>query len=190
MALHSIKSSLKNIKSLQTHHWLVIIIVIAILPRLAMSFYIGDNIVNLPGTYDEVSYDMLAQQVLAGKGLTVAADWWPATAAGEPTAHWSYLYTFFLTGVYAVFGHHPLVVRIIQAILAGILTPLLAYRVGNRYFNTRVGLVTAGLAALYIYFIFYSASLITETFYIISVLWIFDIVGQMVDELKSSRSIQ
>ena len=183
------KSPLKNLKQFKMGWWLAIIIAISIMSRLVMSVYIGDTIDQLPGTYDEVSYDMLAQQLLAGNGFTVAENWWPATKAGEPTAHWSYLYTLFLTAVYAIFGHHPLAARVIQSILAGILMPLLIYRVGWRYFNSGIGLLAAGLSAIYIYFIYYSGSLITESFYILTTLWTLDLAGKIVDDLESNQSL-
>ncbi|MCB0207892.1 MAG: glycosyltransferase family 39 protein [Anaerolineae bacterium] len=182
-------SLFSQLNQVKPRRWLVLFIAVAIIIRLVMSVSIGDTIDNLPGTFDEVSYDMLAQQILSGKGLTVAENWWPATKAGEPTAHWSYLYTFFLTGVYAIFGHHPIAARIIQAVLAGIFMPLVAYRVGRRYFNTNVGLVAAAITVFYIYFIYYAAALVTETFYIISALWSLDIVGKLVDDLKTTNTV-
>ena len=30
---------------------------------------------------------------MTSHGFTFATDWWPATRVGEPTAHWSFLYT-------------------------------------------------------------------------------------------------
>ena len=78
-------------------HWLALIILVAILLRVGAAFYLGNQVVNLPGTNDQLSYDMLAQRVLGGHGFTVAEAWWPATPAGEPTAHWSYLYTMYLS---------------------------------------------------------------------------------------------
>jgi hypothetical protein len=162
-----------------TRRWLVLILVVAVLLRMAGALYLGDHVVELPGTFDQISYDMLAQQALAGHGFTVATDWWPATQAGEPTAHWSYLYTLYLAGVYSLFGYHPLVARLIQAILAGILMPWLAYRLGYRHFGTKVGLVAAGLTALYAYFIYYAGVLMTETFYIIAILVALDLAGTL-----------
>jgi 4-amino-4-deoxy-L-arabinose transferase-like glycosyltransferase len=81
--------------------------------------------------------------------------------------------------VYAVFGYNPLLARLIQAILAGFLMPWLAYRLGSRHFDTKVGLVAAGLVALYAYFVYYAATLMTETFYIIAILWTLDLAGQL-----------
>jgi 4-amino-4-deoxy-L-arabinose transferase-like glycosyltransferase len=160
-------------------YWLAVIIIVAILLRVAAAFYLGNQVVVLPGTFDQVSYDMLAQRVLEGHGFTVVDLWWPVTPAGEPTAHWSYLYTLYLVVIYGVFGYHPLIARLIQAIVAGLLMPWLAYRLGQRHFSSQVGLVAAGLMAIYAYFVYYAATLMTETFYIIGILWTLDLAGQL-----------
>ena len=160
-------------------YWLAVIIIVAILLRVAAAFYLGNQVVVLPGTFDQVSYDMLAQRVLEGHGFTVADLWWPATPAGEPTAHWSYLYTLYLVVVYGLFGYHPLIARLLQAVLAGFLMPWLAYRLGHRHFSSTVGLIAAGLMAIYAYFVYYAATLMTETFYITGILWTLDLAGQL-----------
>ena len=92
------------------------------------------------------------------------------TAAGAPTAHWSYLYTYYVSLVYLLFGPHPLVARLIQAVLVGLLQPYLAFWLGRRLFSTPVGLFAAALTAIYPYFIYYSATLMTEPFYIVAIL--------------------
>ena len=159
--------------------WLAAIIAVSVLARVAVAFYLGDRVVDLPGTFDQLSYDMLAQRVLGGYGFTVAKDWWPLTPAGAPTAHWSYLYTLYLAGVYAVFGYHPLVARVIQAVAVGILMPWLTFRLATRHFGARVGVVAAAIIAGYIYFIYYAATLMTEMFYITAILWSFDIAERL-----------
>jgi 4-amino-4-deoxy-L-arabinose transferase-like glycosyltransferase len=159
--------------------WLGAIILLAILLRIIAAIYLGNYVVDLPGTFDQISYDMLAQQVLEGHGFTVAKTWWPETPAGQPTAHWSYLYTLYLVAVYGVAGYHPLIARLSQAVLAGFLMPWLVYRLGNRHFSTKVGLVAAAFVAVYAYFVYYAATLMTETFYIMAILWVLDLVGQL-----------
>jgi len=154
---------------------LLIVVAVAILFRVGSAVYQGDRIEVLPGVYDQVSYHELALRVLDGHGFTFATGWWPATPAGQPTAHWSYLYVLFLAGTYAVFGPHPLAARLIQAVLAGIIGPILAWRLGKRLFNERVGLVTAAIFSGYGYFVFYAGALVTETFYILTVLGMLDI---------------
>jgi 4-amino-4-deoxy-L-arabinose transferase-like glycosyltransferase len=157
------------------HRWLVAIIVIAVILRLASSIYMGNQVTNLPGVYDQISYDKLAQRVLTGHGFSFGQPWWPLTEANAPTAHWSFLYTLYLVAVYSLFGITPLAARIIQAVLAGILMPLLIYRLGNRVFGPVLGLVAAAISAIYVYFFYYAASLMTETFFILGILWSIDI---------------
>jgi 4-amino-4-deoxy-L-arabinose transferase-like glycosyltransferase len=150
--------------------WLLVIIVVAVILRVGASLYMGDRVQDLPGIYDQISYDRLAQNLLAGHGFSFDVDWWPATRAGEPTAHWSYLMTSYLFIVYKVFGYHPLMARLIQAILAGILMPWLTFLLGKRLIGERVGLLAAGISAVYIYFFYYAAALMTETFFFLAVL--------------------
>ena len=150
--------------------YLIIIISAAVIFRVAAAIYLGDVVMNMPGTYDQISYHNLAIRVLNGHGFTFGTTWWPATLANEPTAHWSYIYTFYLVGVYRIFGVHPIVARILQALIVGILHPWLVFNIGKKVFNPRVGLIAASLTAIYAYFIYYSATLMTEPFYITAIL--------------------
>lgn len=172
---------------------LVGILVISVLLRVltGIVFY-GNEIQALPGTFDEVSYHNLALRVMDGQGFSFGERWWPGTAANEPTAHWSYLYTGYLIVIYAIFGPSPLLARILQAIVVGIVMPWLLYRLtfrifsptahGEKMFTYRpevaraqhIALMAAAIGAVYIYFFYYTASLITEGFYITGILWVFD----------------
>jgi len=164
--------------------WLVGIILLAVLLRVASALYLGDEVVNLPGIYDQISYDRLAKNLVAGNGFSFDVDWWPATRTGEPTAHWSYLMTFFLAFIYKLFGHHPLIARLIQAFITGILTPWFAYRISRRVFRktatqsssslNAVSILAAAWVGLYGYFIYYGAALMTESFFILAILWSLD----------------
>jgi 4-amino-4-deoxy-L-arabinose transferase-like glycosyltransferase len=113
-------------------------------------------------------------RVLTGHGFTFATDWWPATKASEPTAHWSFLYTLYLAGIYGLVGHHPLAARLIQAVVVGLLMPWLVYRIGWRLFSPAVGLVAALITTFYAYFVYYAVVLMTESFYITAILWALD----------------
>jgi len=159
--------------------WLTVILVVSVLLRFAAALYMGDHVVPLPGTYDQVTYDALAQSLLAGRGYSFTKDWWPATPAYAPTAHWSFLYPLYLAAVYGLFGHHPLNARLIQAIASGILLPLLIFRIGRHIFGARVGLIAAGLSAVYIYFVYYNGALVTETFHMLAVLWSLEIALEL-----------
>lgn len=153
-----------------TDHPLAVILVLSVILRIAAALLLGNHVIDLPGTNDQISYHNLALRVLSGYGFTFGQDWWPITKAGAPTAHWSFLYTLYLVGVYFIFGQNPLVARLVQAILVGLLHPYLAYRIGRYVFSETIGLVAAGLTAVYAYFIYYDATLMTEPFYITSVM--------------------
>ncbi len=182
--------------------WLWLVIGLGLLARLGAVLIMGDTVQVLPGIYDQVSYHTLATRLLDGHGFTFSTEWWPVTQAGEPTAHWSYLYTFYLTAVYAVVGIHPFAARIIQALIVGILMPWLAFQLAAHLKpspsllapapsdslpfitpipsgldsspvsrQTLLPLVAAAWIAIYPYFIYYSAALMTEMFYITAILW-------------------
>ncbi len=153
-------------------HYRILVVTLAasVIVRVIAAIYLGNSVEALPGTFDQVSYHNLASRVVAGYGFTFGEPWWPATAANAPTAHWSFLYSGYLILIYKVFGLNPMIARIIQAVLVGLLQPYLAYRLGRYIFNPVTGLAAAILTAFYTYFIYYSATLMTEPFYIISIL--------------------
>ena len=186
--LHKLNELLKNPKRV-----LIAILVLSVLLRVftGIVFY-GNEIQALPGTFDEVSYHNLALRVMDGHGFSFGERWWPGTAANEPTAHWSFLYTIYLIAIYSIFGPSPLLARLLQAIIVGIVMPWLLYRLSFRVFAPkargegmfsdtaelakaqRIALLVAAIGAVYIYFFYYTASLITEGFYITGILWSFD----------------
>src|SRR5690606_15565624 len=81
--------------------------------------------------------------------------------------------TGFVAAIYAIAGYHPLVVRLVQSILGGILLPWLAYHLTKRLFPARhsVAVIAAACTAIYAYFILYAALLMTETLFIAALLW-------------------
>ncbi len=169
----------KTIHRTASNRVLALIALAAVILRIAAALYQGNAVEPLPGIADQVSYHTLAMRVLEGHGFSFETGWWPATAAGEPTAHWSFLYVLFLAGTYTVFGPSPLAARLIQALAAGVLQSWLTFRIGNRLFSRRVGLIAAVLACCNGYFVFYSGALMTESLYIVAMLWIVDLCTVM-----------
>jgi hypothetical protein len=164
-----------SIRKLNRCRVLYLVLVVAVLLRLAAAFYLGNGIEEIRGgAYDQISYDTLAQRVAGGYGFSFAEDWWPNARANQPTAFWSYPYTLFLAGLYAIAGHHPLLPRLIQAIAVGLLMPWLVYRIAQRPFDMRTGLIAAAIIAVYLYFVEYAGALMTESFYIVGILWTMD----------------
>ncbi|WP_448335492.1 ArnT family glycosyltransferase [Bellilinea sp.] len=153
---------------------------VSVLFRVGAALFLGNQISEMPGVSDQISYHTLGIRLAGGYGFTFDRPWWPATQAGEPTAHWSYLYSYFVAGIYWLFGPHPLLVRLLQALIIGIIHPLLIFVVGKLSFNSRVGLIAAAITSVYIYFVYYSATLMTEPFYIAGILAILGTSGWIV----------
>lgn len=175
--------------AIYSNRWLMLIIGVSVVSRLAVSVLMGNTVEALPGIYDQNSYTTLATRLLAGYGFTFDTNWWPATHANEPTAHWSYLYTFLVTLTYAFFGANPLIARILQSVLVGILLPLLTWRITRRLTtaNSVLPLLAAAWAALYGYFIYYAAALMTESLYIVAILWTFDCALRIAQQEPARR---
>jgi len=146
------------------------ILAVSVLLRVAAAFAMGDTVVELPGIFDQVSYHNLALRVAGGHGFSFGELWWPITPANAPTAHWSFLYTLYLAILYSLFGPHPIVARILQAIVVGILHPYITFRIGEKMFTKNIGLAAAAITAVYVYFFYYGAALMTEPFYITAIL--------------------
>jgi Dolichyl-phosphate-mannose-protein mannosyltransferase len=165
---------------------LLAIMAISVTLRVGTALYLGDVVVAPPLLTDQRSYHALAERLITGHGFSFDRGWYPFTAANTPTAHWSFLYSLFVAGVYTIFGPHPLVARLVQAVLGGIILPLVTYAFSRRLFeagswNERLqarglnpetlALISAGISAVYFYYVLYSATLMTETFYIAALLW-------------------
>lgn len=167
---------------------LVLIITLSVAARVATSMTLGDQLRNLPGTADQISYHTISQRLLQGEGFSFESAWWPATAAGAETAHWSFLYTYFLAAVYAISGPQAMAVRLAQSVIVGILQPLLAYLLGRRLFGEAVGVAAAGITTIYAYFIYYTATLMTEPFFISAILASLYLSIQLVDRSKTEST--
>jgi hypothetical protein len=156
---------------------------------------------------DQRSYHALGARLLEGHGYSFDRSWYPFTPPETPTAHWSFLYPLFVAAVYALFGVHPLAVRLVQAVLGGVLLPWMVYRLARTVFRPPSpspgfrergrggwggggeGLLTAALAALYAYFILYAATLMTETFFIVALLWSLEVGLRLGAHLREASRV-
>lgn len=153
---------------------LVLVLILSVLLRGAVAFYLGDAVPAPPGAPDDTSYSYLAERLAGGHGFSFDQPWYPfGKPAGYPTAHWSFLYTAFVAGIYRIFGAHPLAVRLVTAVLGGVMMPLLTWRLARRVLpnDDRLALIAAACGAFYGYFVLYAARLVTETLYIAAVMW-------------------
>src|SRR5512136_3002820 len=151
---------------------LLAILAISVTLRVGVALYLGDIVDAPPLLTDQRSYHALGARLVSGHGFSFDRGWYPFTEPDTPTAHWSFLYSLFVAAVYGLVGVHPLAVRLVQAVLGGILLPWLTYRLAVRVFapalNPRLRWLP-GLAALfaaaYAYFVLYAATIMTETFF-------------------------
>ncbi len=174
-----------------TYWWLGLILAASVLLRLGVALYLGD-VVDAPSLLtDQLSYHALGERLIQGYGFSFSQNWYPFTPANAPTAHWSFLYSLFVAGVYALFGVHPLAVRLVQAILGGILLPWLIYRLARRVvpFSSAIPLLAAAVAAFYAYYILYAATLMTETFYIVTLVWSLEVGLRLGECLRLRQQI-
>ncbi|HET6315716.1 MAG TPA: glycosyltransferase family 39 protein, partial [Chloroflexota bacterium] len=160
---------------------LTLIVLFALALRFATALALGDRAEAISGAADQYTYDVLGQRVLAGYGFSFPVEWYPFTPANTQTAHWSFAYALYLAAVYAITGHHPLIARLLQALVSA-LSIVLVYRIGRRLFGELAGLAAALLAAGYAYLIFFNAALMTQTFYIVCLLAALDLALQLAEQ--------
>ncbi len=148
-------------------------LLLSIVLRVALAIYYGDDVEAPLPRSDQVSYSTLAERLAGGYGYSFDSPWYPFTAAGTPTSHWSFLYTAFVAAVYTAVGMHPLAARLIQAVLGGFALPWMVFRLTRRLLpqSEALAALSAVAAAFYAYFVLYAALLMTETFFIVFVIW-------------------
>ncbi len=173
------------------YRWLGLILTISVLLRLGVALYLGDGVDAPSLLTDQRSYHALGVRLLAGQGYSFAQAWYPFTPADTPTAHWSFLYPVFVAGVYSLFGVHPLAVRLGQGMLAGVLLPAMVYRLARRLGRNDEWLpvIAAVMAASYGYFILYAATLMTESFFIITLLWSLEVSLRLGNHWREGRKV-
>ena len=123
-----------------------------------------ENALNVTFEADPLTYDQLARNLLAGRPYVGASFYFPA-GTENPTALWDPLYPLFLAGIYALVGHDFLAVRLVHVVL-GVASCGLLYVLGRSIFGPRIGLLGAGFAAIYPFFIYYTGQILTETLFI------------------------
>jgi 4-amino-4-deoxy-L-arabinose transferase-like glycosyltransferase len=164
---------------------LPLILFLSVLLRVAVALAMGNDVVELPG---------ILTKFLSQSGIAVAGAWLlrsnvVADYTGGCPAHWSFLYTLYLALIYAIAGPQPIIARILQAIIVGILHPYIAYRIGEKLFTRTVGLVAAFITAVYVYFFYYGAALMTEPFYITAILFSLYFSMQLAESASKKQDV-
>lgn len=134
---------------------LILLLVAALLPRLATAIAAPDAFFH--NEQDAPFY------VAAADSLLVDGTY---EYQGKPISLIPPAYPLFLAGLYSVFGHGRLAVRLVQALL-GTLTVFLCYLLGRELLeDRRAALLGAAAVALHPILIFWTAFHLTETLYI------------------------
>lgn len=115
---------------------------LAFLLRLAFVFMLNKDVFYFS---DARHYDAAAVGLLNGEGF-------------EPKYDRAPFYPIVMAGVYYIFGHSFLAMRIFQAILGALLC-ILIFNIGTAVFNARVGAIAAIAAIFFPHFIFISGLL-------------------------------
>ncbi len=126
--------------------WPVVIAALAVFLRMAYVFQIRDTPFFQTLGLDARFYDRTAWAMLSGRSI-------------EGAYFMSPLYSWFLAGLYRLFGRDLLLVRLAQSIL-GAGTAVLTYTLARRVFDRRVGVIAGLIAASYGAFIFYDGSVL------------------------------
>jgi 4-amino-4-deoxy-L-arabinose transferase-like glycosyltransferase len=146
------------------------LVVLAFFARLAFALTQPPEIV-VTFEADPITYDQIARNVAAGRGFSGASFYYPP-GSDVPTAFWDALYPLFLAALYTLAGHSVPAVRVAQALL-GALAVWLTYWLGDRLAGRRAGLIASGISAVYPFFIYYAAQLLTETLFMALILGLF-----------------
>jgi tetratricopeptide (TPR) repeat protein len=128
----------------------LLLIAIALIPRLIALFDLTDSPVFLQPVLDEETYHQTALQIASGDVIGSRAFWQAP------------LYPYFLGLIYAVVGVNIFAAKLIQILLSAINCYLL-FRLSERVFDRRVAWLAFGIAVFFGPFIFFATSLLAPT---------------------------
>lgn len=140
--------------------WLLAIVAVAFVLRLAWVMYAARP---AEGFQDPFFYHLYGLQIANGNGYRVLS--------GEPTAYNPVGYPAALGAVFWLFLHTPLpddqdlAVGVFHLAL-GVATVVIIFDLARRLFDNRIGLVAAGVMALFPNLVFHTAVALTETLFI------------------------
>jgi hypothetical protein len=137
--------------------WLAGVILLAVIVRLALM--LATPHVALFG--DPVDYQRHAVSIASGHGYPPTEIASPRT----PSAFRPPAYPYVLGGLYAVVGVHLLAARLLSALLGVLTVALMAY-LGRAIWDQRVGLVAAGVTAMFLPLATLDTTLLSESLFL------------------------
>jgi len=121
---------------------LFVIFMIAIFLRLSAVFSQKES-ERMP-QIDAIGYDEMAVNLASGNGFSLFVN-----GSYVPVAYRTPVYPLFLAGIYSIFGHSYIVVKIIQAVIGALFCILIFLIVNAIYNNVIAGLIASLCIALY-----------------------------------------
>ncbi|MFH1501590.1 MAG: tetratricopeptide repeat protein [Candidatus Eisenbacteria bacterium] len=132
--------------------WMLAVAAVAAIVRVIYVVEVSGHPLQMVATADPLAYDLRALEILGGKWISP-----------EVFFHSSPIYPYMLAGIYAVFGHSYLAVRLLQSAV-GVGTSLLLFSTARAMFGLREGVAAGLMAALYVAFVFFDSELLMITF--------------------------
>ncbi|MFC1525137.1 ArnT family glycosyltransferase [Planctomycetota bacterium] len=166
-----------------TRKWLILIILLSLVIRIAYIFSTNYNSFQTPEVGGE--YEPYVKSLLQREGYR----------SGHLYASRPCLFPLLWAGTWLIFPQTYLSVRLVLALIGSIIS-LLVYLIGKEMFNPKVGLLAALGSALYPPLIWYNTHLQTETLYIFflllfiwSLLKLFPAVSIQTESRKEQQSV-
>ena len=133
--------------AVRQRRWLLLgLFALGLIPRLALVAARAEDL-------QPWEYETLAQSIAAGNGYVISRFGHLVLAFGDGN-----LYSFLAGALYAVFGHTPVLLAMVQAVLAAFMAPVI-FAVGERPFGAWTAALGAVLAALHPGLLAYSLKL-------------------------------
>lgn len=147
---------LSRMERIFSSHIIALILLLGIAIRVIFVIYFPQY--GNPEIMDSLSYDAIAVNILSGLGFTEDKI--------HPSVFVPPLYPFFLVVIYFLAGHSYLAVKLVQAVMGGLMAGLV-YWISTKNFSRRIGIVAAFILVLHPELIALSTFLYTETLFIV-----------------------
>ena len=151
--------------------WLGGIVIVGLTLRLVWVFYTD----TIPLGGDPHWYFVVANNIARGFGFVAARnELFEIPGPGEPTAFWPPAYPIILGGLWKVIGISLTSAKVFNAVLGALTIPFI-YALGRHIFDKRVGLLAAGLFAVFPNAIAWTPLLFPEELFIllfVAALWV------------------
>src|SRR5207248_2200889 len=119
-----------------SRHWLLGLFLLGLFSRLLI-------LATRTGNLDFLEYETLAQNIVGGQGYVISRFGHTAVAFGDGN-----LYSFLTASLYFAFGHQPVLLAVVQAVIASLAAPVI-FAVGARAFGWPIAGLGAAMAALH-----------------------------------------